>query len=255
MNQPIVVIGMGEMGAVFARGFLRSGFPVYPIIRGMDFSLDPRWPEPFAVVVAVAEKDLPITLGMLPESWKGKAVLLQNELLPPVWLSAGIKDPTVISVWFEKKKGTEVKAILPSPVFGPHADLIARVLGSLAIPCRQLQKYDDLLFALVEKNVFVLTINIAGLITGGTIATLWTEHRQLVHNLAEEITAIQESLTNRKFKLEDLLREMQKAVDSAPEHRCRGRAAPERLARTLAAAEKAGIDAPVLREISAKTAG
>lgn len=255
MKQPVVVIGLGEMGGVFARAFLRSGFPVYPIIRGMDFSIDPRWPEPFAAVVAVAEKNLPATLGMLPESWKDKVVLLQNELLPPVWQAAGIKDPTVISVWFEKKKGTDVKVILPSPVFGPRADLIDRILDSLAVPCRVLQKYDELLFALVVKNVFVLTINIAGLMTGGTIAGLWSEHRQLVHDLAGEIAAIQEALTGRKFKLDDLLRELQKAVDSAPEHKCRGRAAPERLARTLAAAEKAGVATPVLRKISARTSG
>ena len=36
MKQSVVVIGMGEMGGVFARGFLKSGHPVIPINRGDD---------------------------------------------------------------------------------------------------------------------------------------------------------------------------------------------------------------------------
>ena len=29
MNEPIVIIGIGELASVFARGFLRCGHPVY----------------------------------------------------------------------------------------------------------------------------------------------------------------------------------------------------------------------------------
>ena len=36
MNKPVVIIGIGEMGGVFARGFLKSGHPVYPVNRSMD---------------------------------------------------------------------------------------------------------------------------------------------------------------------------------------------------------------------------
>ena len=33
MNEPIVLVGIGEMGGVFARAFLRAGHPVYPVNR------------------------------------------------------------------------------------------------------------------------------------------------------------------------------------------------------------------------------
>ncbi len=33
MNAPVVLIGVGEMGGVFARGLLRLGHPVYPVPR------------------------------------------------------------------------------------------------------------------------------------------------------------------------------------------------------------------------------
>lgn len=36
MKPPVVVIGIGEMGGVFARGYLKNGHPVYPVTRGSD---------------------------------------------------------------------------------------------------------------------------------------------------------------------------------------------------------------------------
>ena len=36
MKSPVVLIGIGEMGGVFARGFLRAGYPVYPATRVTD---------------------------------------------------------------------------------------------------------------------------------------------------------------------------------------------------------------------------
>ena len=36
MQPPVALIGLGEMGGVFARGFPRTGHPGYRLIRGMD---------------------------------------------------------------------------------------------------------------------------------------------------------------------------------------------------------------------------
>ncbi len=33
MNQAVIIVGVGELGSVFARGFLRLGYPVYPVTR------------------------------------------------------------------------------------------------------------------------------------------------------------------------------------------------------------------------------
>ena len=54
MKQPVVLIGVGEMGGVFARGLLRLGHPVYPVTRDTDISaLASQLPEPAMVLVAV----------------------------------------------------------------------------------------------------------------------------------------------------------------------------------------------------------
>lgn len=41
MNQPIVIVGIGELGGVFAKAFLRNGMPVYPVTRRMNISNTP----------------------------------------------------------------------------------------------------------------------------------------------------------------------------------------------------------------------
>ncbi len=83
MNQPIVIIGIGELGGVFARAFLRNGYPVYPVTRNMNIS-DPAnsIPQPELVLVAVAEKDFKTVMATIPAAWRNFTGLLQNELLP-----------------------------------------------------------------------------------------------------------------------------------------------------------------------------
>ena len=57
MNQPIIIIGIGELAGVFARGFLRNGYPVFPITRDMDMSKAfQKIPDPALVLVAVSTR-------------------------------------------------------------------------------------------------------------------------------------------------------------------------------------------------------
>ena len=59
MKSSVVVIGIGEIGSVMARGFLRSGRPVIPATRETDLNqLANEVPEPEAVLVAVGENQL-----------------------------------------------------------------------------------------------------------------------------------------------------------------------------------------------------
>jgi len=251
MKPPVVVIGIGEMGSVFARGFLRAGHPVYPVTRGTDMQAVARQlPAPELVLVAVAENDLHPVLEKLPRAWHGRVALLQNELLPRDWEHYGLVQPTVISVWFEKKRGQDVKVLVPSPIHGPHAELLLECLESLEIPARVLDSEQALLFELVVKNLYIVTTNCAGLVAGGTVSELWEHHHELAHNVAREVIRIQESLTGQQFDAERLIDAMLAAFAGDPEHVCTGRSAPARLARALQQAESAGIEVPVLRSIA-----
>lgn len=252
MKSPVVLVGIGEMGSVFARGLLRTGHPVYPVIRDTDMAATAQLlPSPELVLVAVAENDLHAVLEQMPAAWHTRLALLQNELLPGDWQQYGYTRPTVISVWFEKKKGQDVKVLIPSPVFGPGAGLLQTSLGSLDIPARQLASEDELLFELVVKNVYIVTTNCAGLVTGGTVSALWADHREFAEAVAREVIQIQETLTGQTFQADELIAAMLKAFAGDPDHGCMGRSAPARLARALQQADAAGLAVPRLREIAA----
>jgi hypothetical protein len=248
--QETIVIGLGQLGRVFAGGLLRGGSIVVPVNRGDDMAaIAAAYPAPEMVLVAVAEPDLHTVLAALPESWKNRAALIQNELLPRDWLAHGIENPTVISVWFEKKKGTDAKPLIASPAAGPSADLLVKALASIDIPARQVESGDELLFELVRKNVYILTTNIAGLRTGGTVSDLWRDHEAFTRQVADEVMDIQDWLTGVRHGRDKLIAGMLEAFEGDPMHGCTGRSAPARLARALQHADAAGLAAPTLRAI------
>ena len=248
--KPIVIIGIGEMAGVFARGFLHAGFPVYPINRNTNIDeMVALIPEPTLTLLAVAEKDLHASLDLVPPQWQPGLALLQNELLPRDWQAYGIASPTVISVWFEKKKGQDYKVLVPSPVFGPRADIIMNSLSQLDIPTQRVESEDELLYELVRKNIYILTTNIAGLVVGGTVETLWNQHQDLARAVADNIIDIQDWLTNRQNDRGKLMAGMVAAIEGDLQHRCMGRSAPARLNNALALADEAGLSVAKLREI------
>jgi ketopantoate reductase len=239
------------MGGVFARGFLRCGYPVYPVTRELPMdAAAAQIPTPELVLVAVAEKDLQSTLAQLPAVWRNRCALLQNELLPADWGQFNDMTPTVISVWFEKKPGQDAKTIIPSPAFGPHAALLRTALGSIGIPVRILATGDELLFELVRKNVYILTSNIAGLATGGTVGELWSRHRAIAEEVAYEVIRLQEQLTQQQLDGAGLIAGMVEAFAGDPEHICTGRSAPARLQRVLELADRFGVKTPRLSAIA-----
>jgi len=251
MHKPVVVIGIGEIGSVFARGFMRLGYPIVPVTRDMDLGIVANEvQEPEAVIVAVAEKDLHATLADLPDVWRDRVVLLQNELLPRDWQQHGLVNPTVISVWFEKKKGMDSKVVIASPAYGEFASLLNDALGSLDIPVRELADDNELLFELVLKNLYILTTNIAGLESGGNVRELWLKHNDLACAVAGDVLDIQEHLTGEELDRTALIEGMLRAFDGDPEHGCMGRSAPARLERALGIADEAGLKVPTLRRIS-----
>lgn len=250
MKRSIVIVGIGELGSLFARGFLRTGYPVFPVTRDMEMAeAIQNCPDPELVLVAVGEKDLFATLATIPAQWKNRLGLLQNELLPRDWKAHDIDNPTVISVWFEKKKGQDHKVLLPSRIYGPQAGVLANALASLDIPSQILASDAELLFALVLKNVFVLTINIAGLETGGTVGELWSRHNDLARKVAAEVIGIQQGLTGVDLPCDRLIDGLAEAVGGDPEHKCRGRSALERLTRAIKTATAADVRVPQIREI------
>jgi ketopantoate reductase len=252
MKGPVIIIGVGELGGVFARGFLRIGHPVYPITRGMDLAEEARLiPEPAIILVAVGEPDLHPVLKAIPAHWKDRVALLQNELLPKDWEVHELSNPTIIVVWFEKKKGIDVKPSAPSPVYGPKAALIESALGALDIQTRRVDTPEELLNELIHKNLHILTMNIAGLVTGGTLGDLLEKHQELTREVAGELIEVQDWLTEVQLPTDELVGRTLKNFASFPDQPCMGRSAPARLDRVLRIADQADLPVPRLRQIQA----
>ncbi len=251
MQNLIIVIGMGELGSVFARGFLKLGFPVQGITRGISMqSMAEIHPSPKAVLIAVGEADIHETLKNCPKQWQNNLILIQNELLPRDWQTIQVVDPTVVSVWFEKKPGMDSKVVLPSPVFGQHSQLIFDALATLNLPCVQLDSTQALNYELVRKNCYILTTNIAGLKVGGNVTNLASEHEEVMLEVVKDVLTIQDWLTNTTNDREALIKGMLKAFKGDPEHNCMGRSAPARLARALNYAKQGQLAVPTLKEIA-----
>jgi len=253
MKRPVVVVGIGELGELFALAFLKQGHPVYPVLRGTDLkALAAAVPEPELVLLAVGENDLHPMLESLPASWLGRLGLLQNELLPCDWLRHGIQDPTVIVVWFDKKKGRPFMVPQPSPVCGPKTGLVVQALQAIEVPCHPIPS-GELLYELARKNLYLLTINLAGLALppGTTIGELWNGHRELAEQTAKEILDIQEWLAQSPLPRQRLMAGMLEGFAGDPAHICAGRTAPQRLERALGHARQAGLEVPTLNRIAA----
>lgn len=253
MEKTVVIIGMGQLGRIFAGGLLRTGHTVVPINRSDNIKhVAEHHAVPQLVLVAVAETDLHPVLSALPTRWHNELALLQNELLPRDWEAHGIFDPTVISVWFEKKRGTDAKPLLSSPVYGRHAHLLTAALESIELPVHSVTDREQLLWELVRKNLYILTTNIAGLVIGGDVGTLWHKHRDLAEAIAADVLDIQDALTHHPFQRERLMRGLADAIEADLAHACAGRTAPVRLKRALQHADEAGLAVPTLRRIAAE---
>lgn len=254
MKAPVVVVGLGQLGSVFSHALLRAGHPVMPVNRGDDLeTVAGSVPEPALVLVAVGEADLDPVLESMPAAYRDRVALLQNELLPEDWRRHELP-ATVAVVWFEKKKRKPLHVIQPSPIGGPSARLLVDALAGIDIAAEAVDE-PTLAAALVVKNLYILTANVAGLAASGSVGELWAEHRELAEGVARDVLALQRQMTAAALPDDDvLLAGMAAAFDADPGHGARGRSAPARLARALAHAERLGVDVPRLRAIEARQA-
>lgn len=253
MKKPIIVLGIGELGSVFARAFLKNNYPVYPVTRQTDINALALKIDPELVLVCTAEADLQTALNDIPVVWKDRVAMMQNELLPRDWKDHHFINPTVISVWFEKKKGIDSKVLISSPAFGPKAQILTDSLALIDIPAHVLVDDDALLFELVLKNLYILTTNIAGMAIelDANVDDLRNHHLQLMRKVSADILELQTALTGKTFDEAQLEQGMIKAFEGDLKHGCMGRSAPARLDRALQLANELNVDMPTLKQIKA----
>lgn len=253
---PVVIVGIGQLGAAFAEGFLRLGHPVFPVTRkdSVADSVDAATKatgEPPLVVVAVGEDDLGDVLENVPTATRDRVVLLQNELRESIWREAPIEHPNVAVVWFEKKQGKPVKEVLPSWVAGPQCSLLAKALNAYGVTAKELAPHteQELAHQLALKNLYVLSLNLLGLRTGGTAGELLRKHAQDLERVVSDLIELEKVLTDQPLDALRLRKDLHAAIQADPDHGCAGRSAPRRLQRTRDLARRHELELPVLEAL------
>ncbi len=255
MRSSVVVVGLGELGGVFARGFLRLGHPVVPVTRSTsaEQALGAA-PEPRLVLVTVGEDDLDAALDALPAPFRAQVGLVQNELYPSQWMAHGTSAPTVVIVWFEKKRGRDVIEVRPTLVSGPAEQLVVDALSALSISASVIAPA-DLAHELCVKNLYILTLNLAGLeMKDGKAGELLGAERSLFDELVPELIRLERALFGEHVSFDDarLRLDLEKSIQADPAHGCAGRSAPRRLERNIAHARRLGLDLPCLERLAKK---
>lgn len=248
----MLLVGPGQLGRVLAGGLVARGVAVDPVRRGEP--IDPG-PEHDLVLVAVGERDLDHVLSALPASHRDRVVLLQNELLPPNWQKHGIQEPTVLVVWFEKKRGRPAQIVRTTEIAGPSAPLFVAALDAMDLPAETIG-HEALVEALVVKNLYIVGANVLGLVFGGTTGALATTHRDRTEMVLREIAAIERARLGSAASLDDdaIVARTFEAFEADPTHATVGRTAQERLGRALDRARALGVETPELEDIAAEIA-
>jgi hypothetical protein len=122
-------------------------------------------------------------------------------------------------------------------------------MQALDIPSRVTRDVDELHFELALKNLYILTINCAGLAAEGNVGTLWRT-QPVTRQIAHEICQLQSALLGESLSEARLLAGLEQAILADPDHGAKGRFAVERLHRCLAHADRLGLTLPTLRGLA-----
>lgn len=245
VSAEVVVIGMGQLGELFAGAFIQSGRTVVPVIRGQ--ALSTRLPLDVELILsAVGEESAQEVISNIPDTHLDRLVLLQNELRPLAWLSRYAplttsclreRAPTICIVWFEKKAAKAPVQVLPSVLFGELAPIMAIALDQLHLTHRTVLTQAELHHELCLKNLYILGLNIGGL-RGATVASELLKDGSGFAPLVDELIGLEQaslSVSGATTQLDGprLKFELEQAILADPNHSCAGRSAPARLRRTL----------------------
>jgi hypothetical protein len=246
-----LVVGMGELGRVFALGMLQLGVTVVPILRTTPNRVLTTHQDAASIcLVCVGEAELPAVLDSTARTYADRLVLVQNDLHPSDWERRGLPLPTVAVVWFEKKPGREPHVLSSTILFGPHAELVVSALQVQGIEAHAEPELSRLNFELALKNLYVLTTNSVGLAVPGDVGTLWHSHRALVDRVFEEVLLLESALMEQSLPHQALRLEFERIVLADPRHAAAGRVARERLLGACAASRRMGAATPALDEIA-----
>lgn len=255
--EKVAVVGMGQLGCVLSEGLLKSGRTVIPVLRGRSLITTSETQRPDLVLIATGEDDQEAALAEVPPYLADAVVLIQNELRPDQWLAHGVSSPTVGIIWFEKRAGMVPHEVLPSVVSGPHAPVLGEAIEQVGLGFRHVDDIFELAHQLIVKNLYILSLNLTGLVHRGRACDLLDVHRQTFEKVRDDLIEFETAMLRSAggvyatipVERERLIADLKRAIEADPHHGCAGRSARRRLERTLIHADRLGLPVPHLRAL------
>ena len=265
----LIVMGIGELGSLYANAALKRGLRVTPVIRNQHpASVLAGTPVETPILVAVGEADLDAALRSLPAERLASSILLQNELFPSHWSRFTRSTPTVMVPWLLKKKGEPLLVARSTPVYGRHAPLMVELHGALGFAAEELPDEGALRQAIVDKYAFILTVNALGLLEDLSLGEWSNKDPAQVEALAREAALLGARLVSvpgngdppeqppanevARIDVDASIAQVQLGMRAMAAMRARGRTAKARVERALQNAVRFGLATPALARAGAR---
>ncbi len=195
MIKHFTVIGVGQIGGVFAQGALRLGARVQAFTRQRPLTSQDQLEPDELIVVSTPEGEHERVFAAIPESLYSHVCLVQNELL-----LIGAEQLTSANwgmIWFSKKAGTGIDVCGTNAFVGPQAEAFAEVLRASNLEAETVRAAERGRIA-AEKYAFILALNALGLLRESSF-----EKRSLVSEFLAE-KALIEDLVKESCRLSAL---------------------------------------------------
>lgn len=150
MDEQIVIVGMGEVGRRLAHGADVARLAYWPVTReaGQQWLSEPKG---VPLLIAVRENDLPSVLAQVPPERGSDLIFVQNGFVDE--LIAPYPDATRAVLWFTAK-ASFFADLLPSPVYGPRAELARKLISGSGASAEVLADQDVFRRYALEKAVW-----------------------------------------------------------------------------------------------------
>jgi hypothetical protein len=167
MNEPMVIVGVGEIGTRFVHAAEALRLPFRTVTRDKNRELLSR-PAGAPLLVCVREPDLPGVLAQVPSERGRDLIVVQNGFIDE--LIAPFPEHTRAVLWFTAK-GTFFADLLQSPVHGPHADLVRQLINAAGASAETITDDDVFRRYALEKAIWSCVVGAPLAVWGVDLAT------------------------------------------------------------------------------------
>jgi hypothetical protein len=249
-NSSVVIVGIGELGSLFAKGALKSGCQVIPVRREDDLvGRVEATNEDTPILLSVGEADMGPVIERLPTKRKQDVILVQNELFPTRW-NPYVERPTVSVVWTAAKPGIPLMVGKETVTHGKHAQWFTDIHEPLGLNASVADSEVALHGELAAKYAFILTINVLGLRHDVTVGELFSEHQSEAEAVLDDGLRLAEVQLGESFDRTSAMDSVRRAASGLSEMPAKGRSAAKRLDRALELASSHDITVDRIQEIA-----